>query len=129
MPTTSPYLFDTVPQKDYLALFHQNQPKYQDVVEFLKFKSKDVSTATGVPLSSVRYDDKMPSELQDRIREWAVLLNLVASYFKGDAQKTVLWFTVPNPMLGNVPPRDMIRFGRYKKLLSFVMNALSENER
>jgi hypothetical protein len=48
---------------------------------------------------------------------------------KGDVRKTVLWLTLPNPMLGNVSPRDMIRFGRYKRLSKFIANALSENRR
>jgi hypothetical protein len=30
-------------------------------------------------------------------------------------------------MLGDIAPRDMIRFGRYAKLRQFVMDALSEN--
>lgn len=129
MSNASPDVFSTVPREDYLSLFQGNQPKYADVVNTLKFKKVDVSKATGVPQSSVRYDAKMPIVLQDRIREWATLLNLVAEHYSGDAQKTILWFTIPNPMLGNVPPRDMIRFGRYKRLFKFVVNALSENRR
>lgn len=129
MPTASTDIFRTVPKNDYLSLFHNNQPRYQNVTEFLKFKKEDVSKASSIPLASIRYDDKMPHELQARITEWATLLNHVAEYFQGDESKTALWFTIPNPMLGNITPRDMLRFGRYKKLLNFVMNALSENRR
>lgn len=129
MPILTQDIFSTVPEKDYLSLYPDNNPKYQDVVKYLNFKKEDVSKATGVPLSSVRYDEKMPSELQERIMEWATLLNLVAEHFLGDAGKTVLWFTTINPLLGNITPRDMIRFGKYKKLLSFVLNALAENRR
>ena len=130
MPTLAPDIFATVPKQDYLSLFQDTKPKYHGVVDFLEFKKEDVSKATDVPLSSVRYDDKMSVKLQERIREWATLLNLVAEHFQGNAQKTALWFTTPNPLLGsNVAPRDMIRFGRYKKLFKFVVNALSENRR
>ena len=129
MQTSTQDLFATVPKQDFLSLFQDNNPKYQSVVQCLNFKKEDVSKATGVPLSSVRYDEKMPSELQDRIREWATLLNLVAEHFQGDSGKTVLWFTTINPLLGNISPRDMIRYGKYKKLLNFVLNALSENRR
>jgi len=38
-----------------------------------------------------------------------------------------LWFRLPNPLLGDVSPRDMIRYGRYAKLQEFVMDALAEN--
>jgi uncharacterized protein (DUF2384 family) len=70
----------------------------------------------------------MPRELQDRLLEWAVALSLVAQFFK-DEQKTVLWFKTPNPLLGDMTPRDMIRVGRFRKLRRFIQNALSENER
>jgi len=121
-------IFATVP-KDYLSFYKGDRPQYNRIVKFLELKTEDVSRATGVPLSSVRYDEKMPAELQERIQEWATLFNLVAGHFQGDAGKTALWFTTLNPLLGNVKPRDMIRFGRYKKLFKFVVNALAENRR
>ncbi|MBI4309127.1 MAG: hypothetical protein HY591_02230 [Candidatus Omnitrophica bacterium] len=122
-------IFDTVPDQDYLSLFEKGKPQHNRIVKFLDLGNEDVSRATGVPLSSVRFDGKMPIELQERIEEWATLFNLVAGHFQGDAVKTALWFTTLNPLLGNVKPRDMIRFGRYKKLFKFVVNALAENRR
>lgn len=70
----------------------------------------------------------MPNELKERITEWAIALNLVAGFFK-DEKKTVLWFSMPNPLLGGMSPRDMIRVGRFKKLLKFIHNDLDENQR
>lgn len=128
MPTLTDDIFSTVPKKDYLSFFEDDKPRYNRVIDFLDFKKEDISKATDVPLSSVRYDEKIPRELHERIREWAILLNLVAGHFKGDEQKTALWFTIPNPLLGDVTPRDMIRFGRYKKLFKFIVNALAENK-
>ena len=128
MPTLTEDIFATVPRKDYLSFFEDEKPKYNRIVDFLEFKKEDISKATEVPLSSVRYDNKTPQELHERIREWAILLNLVAGHFKGDANKTALWFTIPNPLLGNITPRDMIRFGRYKKLFQFIINAVAENK-
>ena len=129
MVTLNQDIFSTVPKRDYLSFYKENRPQYNRVVDFLEFKKEDISKATGVPLSSVRYDEKIPAELHERIREWATLLNLVAEHFQGDVKKTALWFTILNPLLGNVTPRDMIRFGRYKKLFKFVINALAENRR
>lgn len=120
-------LYQNVPEKDYLSLFEGNHADYASVVKHLDFKKEDVALATGTPVSSIRYDHKIPKEVSERITEWANLLNLVAQHFKGDVSKTILWFTLPNPLLGNITPRDMIRLGRYKKLLKFIMNALSEN--
>lgn len=129
MTTASPEIFSTVAKEDYLKLFDGEQPKCQHVMLLIEFKKQDVARAAGVPLASVRWDDRMPTEVRERFREWANLLNLVAEFFEGDIRKTVLWFTLPNPKLGNVSPRDMIRFGRYKRLAKFITNALSENRR
>lgn len=129
MKTSGSDIFSTVSEKDYLSVFEGEKPDYNRIVKFLNFKKEDISMATEVSLSSVRYDNKMPKEVRERFREWANLLNLVAEHFKGDSRKTTLWFTTTNPLLGNVTPRDMIRFGRYKKLFRFIFNALVENKR
>lgn len=121
-------IFSNIPQKDYLSLFDKGEARAPKVIEFVGFKKDDVAKASGVPSSSIRYDERMPQILKDRLREWANLFNLVAQFFEGDATKTALWFKTTNPMLGNISPRDMIRFGRYQKLLKFIINALSENQ-
>jgi uncharacterized protein (DUF2384 family) len=121
-------LFETVPKEDYLSLFPSGVTDYEKVVDLLDFRKKDVARASNVALHSVRYDPpKMPKELQDRIQEWAVALGLVAQFFR-DEQKTVLWFKTPNPLLGDIAPRDMIKIGRFKKLRQFILQALSENQ-
>ena len=122
-------LFATVPEDHLKFSVYKDRLDYSKVVDFLEFGKKDVSQATGVPLSSVRYDDKMPNELVQRVKEWAMLLNLVAEHFQGDGKKTHLWFTLRNPMLGNIAPRDLIRFGRFAKLHKFIWSALEENKR
>jgi len=122
-------IFDTVPKEDHLSLFKSGgHTDYQKVVEILGFNKKDVARASNTPWMSVRYDQKMPKELAERVQQWALALALVAQYFK-DKQKTVLWFKTPNPLLGNIAPREMIRVGRFEKLRRFILNALSENER
>ena len=101
--------------------------KAEEVADFLDLKKADVAKIAGVSLASVRFDQKIPKQVRDRLMEAANLCALVAQYFDGDASKTALWFKTPNLMLGNVPPRDMIRLGRYDKLRRFVMEALEEN--
>ncbi len=122
-------LFNTVAKHDYLSFYKNKQPQFNRIAKFLDFKQEDVSHATGVPIKSVRYDEKMPIELRDRLCEWATLFNLVAGHFNGDITKTIQWFTIQNPLLGDISPRDMIRLGRYKKLFKFVLNALADNKR
>lgn len=127
MSPSSVGAFETVANKDYLSLFEGAHPKYKSVVDTLDFSAKDIASAAKLPINSVRLDERIPKELSVRIREWAVLLNLVAGHFKGDLQRTVSWFTVANPLLGEISPRDMIRIGRYRKLHQFVLHALAEN--
>jgi len=129
MVNLSDNIFDTVAKKDYLSLFKGRQLQYNRIKGFLEFKNEDISTATGVPLESIRFDERIPREVLERMREWANVLNLIAEYFNGNERKTTLWFTTPNPLLGNITPRDMIRFGRYRKLFKFIFNSLSENRR
>ena len=121
-------IFSNIPKEDYLSLLNKGEAYSSKVIDFVGFKKDDVAKATGVPLQSIRYDGRMPQILKDRVREWANLFNLVAQFFDGDVIKTALWLKTSNPMLGNISPRDMIRFGRYQKLLKFVLHALSENQ-
>ena len=120
-------LFDSTPD-DFFQLFKKGEPEGKKVVDLLQYKKQDVAAAANVKVSSVRYDEKMPAELRDRLIEWAIAINSVGSYFK-DQEKTVLWFKVPNPLLGGYSPKDMIRIGRFKKLFKFIQTALDENKR
>ena len=121
-------LFSTVPTKDFGKLFKGSDVDAERVVKLLKYKKEDVSVAANVPVASVRYDAKMPVDLRERMIEWATAINLVASHFN-DLDKAMLWFQVTNPLLGNMSPKDMIRVGRFKRLLKFIQTALSENKR
>ena len=126
--TLNTTLFDTVPRQDFLSLFPEGRTDYSKVIHLLDFSKNDVARASNVAVQSVRYDvPRMPKELEERIREWAVALNLVAQFFQ-DEQKTILWFSTPNPLLGDMTPRDMIRIGRFRKLCRFIQTALSENQ-
>ena len=124
--TMEPALFSSVSSGDHLDLIKAGEPVGEKIVDFFRYKKEDVSKATGVAKSSIRYDSKMPLELRNWLLEWATAINLVAGYFK-DLEKTALWFQIPNPLLGNISPRDMIRVGRFRKLLKFIQTALEEN--
>lgn len=131
MSLSSRALLRTIPEEDYCGFFEKGvQVKPKKVIDFLKYKRKDVAVAANINLDHVRYEDKkMPQELQDRLTEWATAINLVAGFFKNNQDKTMLWFAMPNPLLGGISPRDMIRIGRFKKLLNFIQTALNENQR
>jgi hypothetical protein len=118
-------LFSTV-AADKLHFWSEGELNYQKVREFVDLSTKDVSRLAGVARNSVRYDAKAPKEVREHLGQVANICNLVFEFFSDDV-KTQLWFKTPNPMLGNVSPRDMIRFGRYNKLLRFVTQAIEEN--
>ena len=127
MPQTQS-VFDSLPKEDRFHLFRGHEPNYEKVVKILDFSKKDIAKASKVPESSVRYDEKMPKELEERMLEWAFAIHLVTHHF-GDVDKSMLWFRAPNPLLGGIPPRDMIRIGRFKKLLRFIHTAIEENRK
>lgn len=55
------------------------------------------------------------------------LCEQVVGFFDGNVAKAALWFRLPNPLLGDISPRDMIRDGRTEKLARFIDEALQEN--
>lgn len=67
--------------------------------------------------------------LDDVEDQKAELNRLVLKFFDGNEAKTRLWFSSENPLLGNVSPDDMIRWGRSDRLLMFVKQQLADNER
>lgn len=123
----APALFQNVAAHDRLGFWAAQGLNYRKVSEFLDLTTQDISRLAGVAKSSVRFDEKIPLEMKERLEWTANICNLVFGFFD-DADKTAFWFKTPNPMLGNVAPRDMIRLGRYKKLLLFVTQALEDRQ-
>lgn len=108
---------------DVLNLFRNGDPDYKRIADLVRLSKADLGKISQVAKSSVRFDSHIPEPVAVRLREIANIANLVGEFFAGDAQKVGLWFEIANPMLGNVSPRDMIRIGRYKRLLNFVLAA------
>jgi len=120
---SKPSIVNHIASEDLLHLYRDGRPDYKRIAELTKLSKADLSKIAQVAKSSVRFDAHIPEPVAARLREIANIANLVAQFFAGDAQKVGLWFEIANPMLGNVSPRDMIRFGRYKRLLNFVIDA------
>jgi hypothetical protein len=118
-------LFDNV-ARDAFHFGHGSQFNPKLVANTLGFQKEDVSRIAKVSVKSVRYDDKIPGEVLERMEEIGQTVNLVAQAFAGDVDKTVTWFRTANPLLGDIAPRDMIRFGRYERLRRFIINAMAE---
>jgi len=120
-------LYNTVPSSDPLNFWSNHTADYKRITDFLDLTKNELSKISGISEQSVRLDKKIPKALKERLEQIATICSLVAEYFNGDPNKTALWFKTPNPMLGNISPRDMIRYGRYKKLMNFIVDAKEEN--
>jgi len=128
LQTIEPALFGSIPGHNYLGFMDKESHfNHKKVVDYLGLSQNEVAKATRVARTSVRYDARIPEELAQRLTEIGIICELVAGYFKGDAQKTNLWLNTPNTLLGNMSPKEMIRFGRYRKLHKFITNALAGN--
>lgn len=119
-------LFNTIPE-DQLGFFANQTLQAGQVAEFLDFSKRDIAQVASVPVNSVRYDDKIPRQVREHIEQIAIICGLVALFFKGDKLKTALWMRTRNPLLGEITPREMIRYGRMKKLQRIVQDALDAN--
>lgn len=125
MPNAASDLFANVPTSKYLPFYAGNELDLRKIVDFCKFSNTDVAKIAGVSESSVRFSgQRIPEAIKERLEEIANICELVAKNFNGDLNKTALWFRLDNPMLGGVSPRDMIRFGRFKKLRQFILDAM-----
>jgi uncharacterized protein (DUF2384 family) len=118
-------LFNTVSSQDGLNFWRGNVLDFQRVRDFTGLETRDLARIAGVAKSSVRFDAKAPKEVREHLENIANICNLIFQFFQSDV-KTKLWLQTPNPMLGNMSPRDMIRFGRFAKLQRFVTQAMEE---
>jgi hypothetical protein len=118
-----PSIVSHIANEDLLHLYRDGRPDYKRIADLVKLSKADLGKISQVAKSSVRFDANIPEPVAERLREIANIANLVAGFFAGDVQKVGLWFELANPMLGNISPRDMIRIGRYKRLLNFVVDA------
>lgn len=111
------------------AYFYKDNgdPDYKKVVSlFLELSNSDLAKIAKISVKSVRFD-RMPPVLEERIKEIINVCELVVEMLDGNIEKTKIWFTTKNQSLGNISPRDMIRFGRYQKLLDILMDIKAGN--
>jgi len=86
---TTPALFQNIARKDNLGFWAGPQLDYRRVVDFLEFTTNDVSRLAGVARTSVRFDEKIPLEVKERLEWTANICNLVFEFFD-DEVKTAL---------------------------------------
>jgi hypothetical protein len=126
MEVTSVNPFNNVPAKRHLPFYNAHGALDEQKVagflrERLSYKNEDLAKTADVSVNSVRFD-RIPQKVHERFLEIANIFELVAEHFDGDIERTVLWFNLKNPLFGNIAPKDLIRFGRYKRLLEVLMD-------
>jgi hypothetical protein len=62
-------------------------------------------------------------EIKELIESFHSVMN-----FFGCVDKTILWFTTPNPQLGSTVPLIMFFDGRSAKVRQFIRVAIDENQ-
>jgi hypothetical protein len=81
-------LFRTVAEKDYLGFWANETLKAREVASFLDLDKHDVAKLAHVAPASVRFDEKIPKEVLERLQEIANICGLVAQHFEGNAVAT-----------------------------------------
>jgi hypothetical protein len=118
-------LFDTVAERDHLQFWQSGLFQPQRVAKFLGLSKSELAVLAGVAPASVRFDDKAPRVLRERMMDLAATCALVAEAFDGNATKTKLWFMTSNPQLDNLSPCDLLRRGGREALQRQVMAAIA----
>lgn len=120
-------LFANIPQDDLFGIKTKDGFNYKKMTQLLGFNKRKVAKAAGISESSVRYDGRMPVDLEDFFRELISVLAVVSKQFDGDKQETLLWFNMPNTLLGGLSPAQMITLGKHKKLMKFIQRSIEGN--
>ena len=118
-------LFGTVPSALPALWNEQGQVRAGEVAKLLSFSQREFAQAVRLPPKGFSFKGRLPEEVEQRVREWATVLEEVARFFEGDLRKTTLWFRIPNPLLGDLEPRQMIQVGRARKLLQIVRDEIA----
>ena len=121
------HILDTVHKNDPIGFWVDGELKPKKVAAFVDISTKEWAKITNLKPASVRFDHRIPAVIKEHLAHVANICSLVAELFDNDIAKTKLWLDTPNPALGDISPKGLIRFGKYQKLLSFVLLAKSES--
>ena len=112
----------TLPES-VLGLFLSNgEVSVEKTCEFLEISKKQLAAAFGVSENVIR-PERMSQVTKDRFYKLAEAIERAALLLEKDANKTKLWFRLPNPNLGDISPRSLIIAKRSEVVLNFIDSA------
>ncbi len=114
--------------KNHLGIFDKyGDPNVEKMTKFLSISRKELAESFGLSPEQVR-PERLSEAAKEKFRELAGILEFVAEIFHGESTKALFWVKTPNPHFGGVSPREMIIRGRQRKVQSFVLAAMDENQ-
>ena len=120
-------LFSNIAAKKIPAFYKENgETDYKEISVFLQLSNDDLAKIARISVKTIRFNGNIPLALKERMEEMKNVCELVFEML-GSIEKTQLWFKTKNQMLGNVSPKDLLRFGRYQKLLDVLMDIKNGN--
>lgn len=120
-------LFSNIAAKRIPSFYKENgETDYKEISVFLQLSNDDLAKIARISVKTVRFNGNIPIALKERMEEMKNVCELVFEML-GNIEKTQLWFKTKNQMLGNTSPRDLLRFGRYQKLLDVLMDIKNGN--
>ncbi len=120
------HILNSVPNSDPIGFWPQGNFEPKLLADFVSISKQDWGRIANVKPSTVRFDARIPPAVKQHMERVATICSLVAELFDNNISKTKLWLDTPNPTLGNISPKGMIRYGKYERVLKFVLLAKSE---
>lgn len=118
-------IFENVERANAIGFMRDGHIDYSKAVKFLNMDKKKIAKASGLAVASVRFDERMPTDLKTYLNELLTVVDLVYTHLDKDIAKTKSWLMLPNPLLGGVSPLHMIHLGKQKKLLKFIESSIA----
>ena len=124
----SAQILDSVHKNDPMGFWSQGNLDAKKVADFINFKKPDVARIANVAPKSVRFDSRISKPVLAHMMQMANICSIVAELLNNDVEKTKLWLNTPNPAVGDISPKQLMRFGKYQKLLKFVLDAKTRSD-
>ena len=95
---------------------------FQYTEDYWDISKAKLAKAFGFSNDQIR-EDRISRKTKETIAQLATSIEMVASIFKNNKNKTTAWFNMPNAHFGGFPPKELILIGKFKKVQNFIFNS------